>query len=72
MKSVLHLHAYSKHVACMLDGVTGVTQMLMGNVCKLTNCIHFRDYKKLFFEFVPEIVFMSCLFGYLVFMIFYK
>jgi vacuolar-type H+-ATPase subunit I/STV1 len=55
-----------------LSIIFGVTQMLTGNLCKLSNAIHFRSKVNLFFEFLPEITFMSCLMGYLVFTIFYK
>jgi len=52
--------------------VFGVSQMMMGNLCKMTNALHFKKKKDLIFEFVPEILFMGCLFGYLVMLIFLK
>jgi V-type H+-transporting ATPase subunit a len=55
-----------------LSIIFGVTQMLTGNLCKLTNALHFGKKKDFFFEFLPEITFMSALMGYLVFTIFYK
>eukprot|EP00296_Roombia_truncata_P007532 JP445971.1.p2 GENE.JP445971.1~~JP445971.1.p2 ORF type:complete len:861 (+),score=325.07 JP445971.1:224-2584(+) len=50
----------------------GVSQMLMGNFCKLSNGIHFQNKKDIFFEFIPEVVFMTALFGYLNVLIFIK
>lgn len=52
--------------------VFGVSQMLAGNLCKLTNALHFKQQRDLWFEFLPEITFMFCLFGYLVILIFVK
>jgi V-type H+-transporting ATPase subunit a len=52
--------------------IFGVTQMIMGNLCKLTNALHFKKKKDLLFEFIPEILFMSCLFGYLCLLIVIK
>ena len=35
-------------------------------------CRHFRRYLNIFVEFIPEIIFLGCLFGYLVALVFYK
>jgi V-type H+-transporting ATPase subunit a len=52
--------------------VLGVTQMTMGTFCKLANALHFKQMKDIWFEFLPELVFMQSTFGYLVFLIIYK
>jgi V-type H+-transporting ATPase subunit a len=52
--------------------ILGVTQMCAGIVMKCLNAIHFRQELDLIFEFIPQIVLMLSLFGYLCFLIFYK
>jgi V-type H+-transporting ATPase subunit a len=52
--------------------VVGVIQMTVGIVISLLNHFEYKDYKKVFFQFIPEIVFFQGIFGYLVFAIFYK
>ena len=43
----------------------GVTQMCLGIVLSAGNAIYFRKPYNLWFEFVPQILFMCSLFGYL-------
>jgi V-type H+-transporting ATPase subunit a len=50
----------------------GVSHMLMGLAVKLTNGIYFRDFKKIFCEFIWEVLLMVSLFGYLSFLIILK
>ena len=52
--------------------VVGVLQMSVGIFLSLLNHIEYRDWKKVFFQFVPEWIFFQSIFGYLVFTIFYK
>merc|ERR1719198_1872485 len=52
--------------------VVGVIQMTVGIVISLLNHFEYKDYKKVFFQFIPEVVFFLGIFGYLVFAIFYK
>eukprot|EP01092_Planopodium_desertum_P002870 TRINITY_DN14621_c0_g1_i1.p1 TRINITY_DN14621_c0_g1~~TRINITY_DN14621_c0_g1_i1.p1 ORF type:complete len:400 (-),score=58.63 TRINITY_DN14621_c0_g1_i1:79-1221(-) len=52
--------------------IYGVTQMLLGISMHLLNSIHFKRPYNLFFEFIPQFLFLSCLFGYMCFMIFWK
>ena len=35
-------------------------------------CSHFKRYINIFVEFIPQILFLMCIFGWLIFMIFYK
>merc|ERR1711871_1038702 len=44
----------------------------MGICLSLLNHIEYRDYKRVFFEYLPEMIFFEGIFGYLVFTIFYK
>jgi V-type H+-transporting ATPase subunit a len=48
-----------------LSIVFGVTQMMAGNLCKLSNVLYFKDRKSLLFEFLPEITFMGTCMCYL-------
>ena len=52
--------------------IFGVIQMLAGNLLKGSNSLHFRSSLDFFFEFIPQIVFMGCIFGYMIIMIFIK
>eukprot|EP01053_Blabericola_migrator_P010316 Blabericola_migrator_1__10315@NODE_57_length_15939_cov_84_297253_g52_i0_p3_GENE_NODE_57_length_15939_cov_84_297253_g52_i0NODE_57_length_15939_cov_84_297253_g52_i0_p3_ORF_typecomplete_len836_score196_72V_ATPase_I/PF01496_19/6_9e55_NODE_57_length_15939_cov_84_297253_g52_i01334915856 len=51
--------------------VAGV-QMSAGVVLKAFNAVHFKDHLTLWFEFVPQLLFMFCLVGYMDFLIFFK
>jgi len=52
--------------------VAGVLQMVVGVCCKLANTIHFKDQLTMYFVFVPEIVFINSIFGYLCMLILTK
>lgn len=52
--------------------VVGVAQMSLGICLSLLNHIEYRDYKRLIFQFIPEVIFFEGIFGYLVFTIFWK
>jgi len=52
--------------------IVGVLQMTVGIMLSLLNHLEYKDYKKVFFQWVPEIVFFEGIFGYLVLCIFYK
>ena len=52
--------------------VVGVLQMSLGVFLSLLNHLEYKDYKKVLFQFIPEIIFFEGIFGYLVFTIFYK
>jgi len=45
--------------------IMGVTQMVAGIFCKLMNTIYFKDWITLRVVFIPEILFINCIFGYL-------
>lgn len=55
-----------------LSVTLGVIQMTFGILLGLTNHIHFNDGLSAFFEFLPQLLFMLCTFGYMVFLIIYK
>jgi V-type H+-transporting ATPase subunit a len=52
--------------------ILGVIHMLFGVALSVFNHVHFRNYVDILVKFVPEVLFLGCLFGYLVVLIFYK
>ncbi|KAM5171426.1 V-type proton ATPase 116 kDa subunit a 4 [Mantella aurantiaca] len=52
--------------------VLGITQMVFGVVLALKNHLNFRHHLNIILQFIPEMIFIICLFGYLVFMIIFK
>nr|XP_023510355.1 V-type proton ATPase 116 kDa subunit a isoform X1 [Equus caballus] len=52
--------------------ILGVTHMAFGVVLGVFNHLHFRQPYRLLLETLPELVFLLGLFGYLVFLVFYK
>lgn len=52
--------------------IIGVTQMLLGLSLKIANTIFFRAWIDLFFEAIPQFIFMLSTFGYMVLLIFIK
>ena len=52
--------------------IVGVIQMSVGICLSLLNHIEYKDWKRIAFEYIPEMVFFEGIFGYLVFCIFYK
>lgn len=59
-------------VKMKLSIILGVTQMCLGIFLSLFNGLYFKKPLDIQFEFIPQIIFMLSLFGYLVFMIIYK
>ncbi|NXT54641.1 VPP3 ATPase, partial [Pluvianellus socialis] len=52
--------------------VLGIVHMGFGVLLGVFNHLHFQQRHRLVLEFLPEMVFLLALFGYLVFLIFYK
>ncbi|XP_014373589.2 V-type proton ATPase 116 kDa subunit a [Alligator sinensis] len=52
--------------------IFGVTHMTFGVVLGVFNHLHFRKKYNIYLVFLPELLFMLCIFGYLVFMIVFK
>ncbi|KAL2092821.1 hypothetical protein ACEWY4_012619 [Coilia grayii] len=62
------LNSYKMKMSVIL----GVTHMIFGVVLGVFNHLHFRRKFCVYLVFVPEFLFLFCMFGYLVFMIIYK
>ncbi|CAD6992287.1 unnamed protein product [Ceratitis capitata] len=52
--------------------ILGVTHMIFGVCLSVVNFVHFKKYALIFLEFIPQILFLILLFGYMCFMMFYK
>uniref|UniRef100_A0A3Q0SBB6 V-type proton ATPase subunit a n=1 Tax=Amphilophus citrinellus TaxID=61819 RepID=A0A3Q0SBB6_AMPCI len=52
--------------------IIGIIHMTFGVCLSFFNYWHFRKYSSVLFVLIPELFFMLCLFGYLVFMVVYK
>ena len=52
--------------------IIGILQMILGLILKGLNDLYFRDVIDLFFEFLPQLIFMYLLFGYMILMIYVK
>lgn len=55
-----------------LSIVFGVTHMMFGVCLSFFNHRHFNKPLNIFTEFIPQVLFLFCIFGYLVILIFYK
>ncbi|XP_030382848.1 V-type proton ATPase 116 kDa subunit a [Scaptodrosophila lebanonensis] len=55
-----------------LSIIVGVIHMIFGVCMSVVNFIHFRKYMSIILEFFPQILFLVLLFGYMVFMMFFK
>jgi len=55
-----------------LSVILGVSQMCLGIILSALNAVHFKKPYNLYFEFIPQMIFMLGLFGYMCFLVFYK
>uniref|UniRef100_A0A6B2L633 V-type proton ATPase subunit a n=1 Tax=Arcella intermedia TaxID=1963864 RepID=A0A6B2L633_9EUKA len=63
---------YYNSVKMKMSIIIGVSQMTLGIFLHLLNALHFKHKLDIFFEFLPRIVFLWCIFGYLCIMIIVK
>ncbi|EGR26919.1 V-type ATPase 116kda subunit family protein, putative [Ichthyophthirius multifiliis] len=52
--------------------ILGISQMLLGVFLKGLNSIEQINFIDFFFEFIPQVIFLTCTFGYMVFLIILK
>ncbi|XP_063081559.1 V-type proton ATPase 116 kDa subunit a 2 isoform X2 [Cavia porcellus] len=52
--------------------ILGITHMTFGVILGIFNHMHFRKKFNIYLVSIPELLFMLCIFGYLIFMIIYK
>ncbi|XP_042326284.1 V-type proton ATPase 116 kDa subunit a isoform X2 [Sceloporus undulatus] len=52
--------------------IVGITHMVFGVVLSVFNHVYFRNTINIILQFIPEMIFILCLFGYLVVMIIFK
>ena len=64
--------AFTNSIKMKLSVIFGVMQMIFGIVLKGVNDVYFNKWLAFVFEFIPQIIFMCLLFGYMVVMIFMK
>lgn len=55
-----------------LSIIFGVLHMVFGVCMSVVNFVYFKRYASIFLEFLPQMIFLLLLFGYMVFMMFYK
>jgi len=55
-----------------LSVIIGVIQMMLGIFMHCLNAIHFKKWYNIFFEFIPQTLFMLSIFGYMDFLIILK
>lgn len=55
-----------------LSIILGVTQMIWGIILSALNAVYFKKPLNLYCEFIPQMLFLCCTFGYLTIMIFLK
>ena len=63
---------YTNSLKMKLSIIVGVIHMLLGIGIKGINFLNVRRYNAFIFEFIPQFLFMFILFGYLIYMIYYK
>ena len=63
---------YTNSLKMKLSIIVGVIHMLLGIGIKGVNNYKNRKFNAFFFEFIPQFLFMFILFGYMIYMIFYK
>ena len=64
--------SFINSIKMKLSVIFGVFQMIFGIVLKGLNDNYFKDYLSFFFEFIPQLIFMCLLFGYMIVLIFVK
>lgn len=64
--------SFVNSIKMKLSVIFGVFQMVFGIILKGMNDFYFKDYLSFIFEFIPQLIFMCLLFGYMIVLIFVK
>jgi V-type H+-transporting ATPase subunit a len=64
--------AFMNSMKMKIAVILGVSQMVFGIFLKGVNIIYFKNTIDFIFEFIPQIIFMNILFGYMIVLIFIK
>jgi V-type H+-transporting ATPase subunit a len=74
-----HIRYHTKNELVFLNSVKmklavilGVIHMSFGIILSLLNHLHRKDMISVFFEFIPQMLFLWCTFGYMILIIIYK
>lgn len=65
---IIFLNSYKMKLSIII----GVLHMVFGVCMSVVNFVHFKKYSSIIMEFVPQIIFLLLLFGYMSFMMFFK
>ncbi len=65
-------HRFANSLKMKMAVTVGVVQMAFGLVLSVFNHVHNRDYLSIVCEFVPQLLFLMALFGYMVTMVIIK
>ncbi len=63
---------FTNSLKMKISVLIGVIHMTLGVLLRGTNDIHFRNFKEFVFVFIPQLVFLIVVFGYMDFLIIYK
>eukprot|EP01024_Parvocaulis_polyphysoides_P064823 TRINITY_DN7548_c0_g2_i1.p1 TRINITY_DN7548_c0_g2~~TRINITY_DN7548_c0_g2_i1.p1 ORF type:complete len:466 (-),score=61.92 TRINITY_DN7548_c0_g2_i1:573-1775(-) len=63
---------FTNSIKMKMSIILGVAQMSLGIIMSLMNHIYFQDMLSIVCEFIPQILFLWSVFGYMVFIIIYK
>jgi len=71
-KTATNTLLYYNSLKMKMSIIMGVTQMVLGIIMSLLNAIYFKRMINILGEFIPQMIFMLSLFGYMSFLIIYK
>lgn len=63
---------YTNSLKMKLSVIIAVVHMTLGVFIKASNALYYKKFMDFFFEFIPQLFFMTSLFAYMDFLIFYK
>ena len=63
---------YTNSLKMKMSVILGVSQMVFGIILKATNDLHFKEPLDFYCEFIPQMIFMNFIFGYMCWLILFK